>query len=150
MLVTLADWLVLNGVEKADAHVKEAKAWVKEADELIVRVHQLCHEQSVGGRGAAIAIAAAQGGAGASGSKPLNELKPDRLCQDANMAQFRAWKDEFSAYHSASNMRNLTLPCQHAFLLKCLDVSISMRVKRLKTEVYFSSSDTQGCNPSDI
>ena len=84
MLVSLADWLVLNGVDKADAHVKEAKAWVKDADDLIVRVHQLCHEQSVGGRGPAMAAAAAQGGAG--GSKPLNELKPDRLCHDANMA----------------------------------------------------------------
>ena len=147
MLVTLADWLVLNEVDKADAHVKEAKAWVKEADDLIVRVHQLCHEQSIGGRGAAIAAAAGQGGAGAGGSKPLNELKPDRLCHDANMAQFRTWKDEFSAYHSASNMRNLTLPCQHAFLLKCLDVSISMRVKRLKTDTtpIFPIPGTNSC-----
>ena len=64
-----------------------------------------------------------------------------------NMAQFRTWKDEFSAYHSASNMRNLTLPCQHAFLLKCLDVSISMHVKRLKTDTtpIFPIPGTNSC-----
>ena len=145
MLVSLADWLALNGVEKAVAHVKEARTWVKEADELIARVHQLCHEQSVGGRGPAIAAAAA--GITVGSSKPLNELKPERLCHDANMAQFRTWKDEFSAYHSASNMRNLTLPCQHAFLLKCLDVAISMRVKRLKTDTtpIFPIPGTNSC-----
>ena len=71
--------MVLNQVDKAAAHVKEATQWVKESDELIVKVHQLCHEQSVGQRQPGDG-----GGVSGGASKPLNELKPDKLCHDSD------------------------------------------------------------------
>ena len=47
MLSSLADWLVLQKVDRADAHATECTAWAKDCEQLCVRVHQLCHEQSV-------------------------------------------------------------------------------------------------------
>ena len=131
MLSSLADWLTLHKAPRAEAHVTECKTWSKECEDLGVKVLQLCHEQSIaapGGQGGPLAVATP------SAAKPQNELKPDKLCHDASMTLYRAWKDEFRAYHSASNLSKLTLPCQHAFLLKCVDVNISMRLKRLKTD----------------
>ena len=45
----------------------------------------------------------------------------------------RRWKKDFEAYHSASNMRLLSIRNQQAFLLRCLDDDISARISRLST-----------------
>ena len=129
MLTSLADWLVLQKVERADAHATECTAWIKECEDLCVRVHQLCHEQSVAAPGGPLAVTM---GSTSSAAKPQNELKPDKLCHDASMSLFITWKDEFKAYHSASSLSKPNLPCQHAFLLKCVDVNISMRQASLQ------------------
>ena len=67
-------------------------------------------------------------------SKPVTDLKPNVLTFDACIAHVRRWIKHIEAYHSASNMRILSIRNQQAFLLLlCLDDDVSARVSRLST-----------------
>ena len=81
MLSSLADWLVLQKMDRADAHATECTAWAKDCEKLCISVHQLCHAQSVAAPGGPLAVSM---GSASSAAKPQNELKPDKLCHDAS------------------------------------------------------------------
>ena len=50
------------------------------------------------------------------------------------MLAVRAWKHQFEAYYVISNMRQLSPPTQHAFLLKNVDSTLSRRLTLSTTE----------------
>ena len=68
-----------------------------------------------------------------SGSCPVIDLMPVELKSDCNMSKVRAWKRQFEAYNVISNMRNLSSPKQHSFLLKNVDSTLSHLLTLLTT-----------------
>ena len=62
------------------------------------------------------------------------DLKPVELTSDSNMSAVRAWKRQFEAYYVISNMRQLSPPTQHDFLLKNVDSTLSCRLTLSTTE----------------
>ena len=62
-------------------------------------------------------------------TEPVEGLHPSELTADSSMSTLRTWKEQFRAYHSASNMRTLSHQDQQAFLLRNLDADIACRIR---------------------
>ena len=128
ILTQIANWLVIEAHADADDHVAEAAQFQLATKALITRVLRAVHRAQP-----AAPNVPANAAPVAPTSKPVSDLKPDQLTFDASIAHVRRWKKDFEAYHSASNMRVLSVRNQQAFLLRCLDDDISARVSRIAT-----------------
>ena len=60
--------------------------------------------------------------------KLVPELKPSVLPHDATAGELRIWIKKFEAYYTASNMQHARTAVQHAYLLNCLDSTLSMQL----------------------
>ena len=127
ILTQIANWLVIEAHADADAHVRESAQFQIATKALITRVLRAVH------RAQPAALNAPANVPIAPTSKPVSDLKPDQLTFDASIAHVRRWKKDFGSYHSASNMRVLSVRNQQAFLLRCLDDDISARISRIST-----------------
>ena len=67
-------------------------------------------------------------------TKPVKGLRPSELACDSSMSTLRAWKEQFRAYHSASNMRTLSHQDQQAFLLHNLNSDVARCICMQATE----------------
>ena len=131
MLSQFASWLTLEGHADAPAHVTETAQFQLNTKALITRVLRAVHRAQPAALNAPVNAAAPA----LPTPKPVTDLQPDILTFDATVAHVRRWKKDFEAYHSASNMRLLSVRNQQAFLLRCLDDDVSARISRLSTAI---------------
>jgi len=117
MLSQIANWLTLEGHANAPAHMTETAQFQLNTKALITRVLRAVHRAQPAALNAPVNAAAPA----LHTPKPVTDLKPDILAFDASVAHVRRWKKDFEAYHSASNMRLLSVRNQQAFLLLSLD-----------------------------
>lgn len=129
VLTQIANWLTVEGHANAPAHITETTQYQQATKALITRVLRAVHRAQP----AALNAPANNAAPAVLTPKPVTDLKPDVLAFDASVAHVRRWKKDFEAYHSASNMRLLSIRNQQAFLLRCLDDDISARISRLST-----------------
>ena len=115
ILTQIANWLVIEAHADADEHVAEAAQFQVATKALITRVLRAVHRAQPSALNAPANIVPV-----APTTKPVPDLKPDQLTFDASIAHVRRWKKDFEAYHSASNMRVLSVRNQQAFLLLSL------------------------------
>ena len=121
--------LPLKDIADALAHVTETAQFQLNTKALITRVLRAVHRAQPAALNAPVNAAAPA----LPTPKPVTDLKPDILTFDATVAHVRHWKKDFETYHSASNMRLLSVRNQQAFLLRCLDDDVSARISRLST-----------------
>ena len=69
-------------------------------------------------------------GAAATTLKVIDSLKPDPLSRDASPVELNNWSEEFKAFYSASKLDKCTIPEQHAYLYKCLELELASTVDR--------------------
>jgi hypothetical protein len=69
----------------------------------------------------------------AASVKIVSDLKPEPLAHDGTAADLTKWKRQFTAYHSASNMKNANVADQQAYLLTCVDGVLGKRLIRETT-----------------
>ena len=60
--------------------------------------------------------------------KLVPELKPSVLPHDASAGELRVWIKKYEAYYAASGMQHARTAVQHAYLLNCLDSTLSMQL----------------------
>ena len=61
--------------------------------------------------------------------KVIDSLKPSPLSRDASPVELNNWSEEFKAFYSASKLNQCTVPEQHAYLYKCLDLELASLVR---------------------
>ena len=67
-------------------------------------------------------------------AKPIIALKPAKLSFNAKLGSIRRWKQRFSAFHLSSNLQELPLPDQQAFLIACIDNKVGNKINRVVTD----------------
>ena len=108
----------------------EAEVCIKNTQEQAEKVYKQIHDQP-NDQGTP---APAQGGGVTTAAKPIMALKPDKLSFNANLGSVRRWKQRFKAFHSSSNLRELPLLAQQAFLIACVDNEVASRINRVVTD----------------
>jgi len=78
---------------------------------------------------AAVAPRPTTPGAAATTLKVINSLKPDPLSRDASPVELNNWSEEFKAFYTASKLDKCTIPEQHAYLYKCLELELASTVR---------------------
>ena len=73
--------------------------------------------------------ASAQQASSSKTQKVIDSLQPSPLSRDASPVELQNWSEEFKAFYSLSKLDLCTVPEQHAFLLKCLDLELASMVR---------------------
>ena len=125
------EFLKQKKYEKAKEHLDEVEALESDIEKVWELFHKNAHQRSAV---PASLAAARRPPPAAAQEQPTNqiklvsELKPSVLSHDASVGELRIWIKKYKAYYAASGMQHARMAVQHAYLLNCLDSTVSLQL----------------------
>ena len=124
------EFLKQQKYEQANEHLDEVEALEADIEKVWDLFHKNSHQRSA--VPASPAAARRPPPATAAESSPqiklVLELKPSVLPHDASAGELRIWIKKYEAYYAASVMQHTRTAVQHAYLLNCLDRTLSLQL----------------------
>ena len=96
-LSDIKDYLIHLKYAKARDHADEVQEFLGTLDKCSSDVWEIIHNRHAAAQ-VNVPAATQQVAAGPAPKAPTNELKPEKLANDASMATFRSWGKQFRAY----------------------------------------------------
>ena len=125
------EFLKQQKYEKAKEHLKEVEALENDIEQVWELFHKNAHTRSAVPASPAAACRPPPDAAAEASSNQIKlvpELKPSVLPHDASAGELRIWIKKYEAYYTASGMQYARTAVQNAYLLNCLNSTLSLEL----------------------